>query len=60
MFLKIDVLKTFASFTRKHLFWSLFLIELVAGEVFQDMFFYKTSPVAASVVFAANYDNFEL
>ena len=28
MFLKIDVLKNFASFTRKHLCWSLFLIKL--------------------------------
>ena len=30
MFLKIDILKTFASFTRKHLSWSLFLIKLQA------------------------------
>ena len=28
MFLKIDVLRNLASFTRKHLFWSLFLIKL--------------------------------
>ena len=30
MFLKIDVLRNFASFTRKHLCWSLFLIKLQA------------------------------
>ena len=30
MFLKIDVLKTLASFARKHLPWSLFLIKLQA------------------------------
>ena len=30
MFLKIDVLINFASFTRKHLCWSLFLIKLKA------------------------------
>ena len=30
MFLKIDVLSNFASFTRKHLCWSLFLIKLQA------------------------------
>ena len=30
MFLKIDVLINFASFTRKHLCWSLFLIKLQA------------------------------
>ena len=30
MFLKIDVLKKFAGFTRKHLCWSLFLIKLPA------------------------------
>ena len=30
MFLKIDVLRNFESFTRKHLCWSLFLIKLQA------------------------------
>ena len=30
MFFKIGVLKTFKNFTRKHLLWSLFLIELQA------------------------------
>ena len=45
MFLKIDVLRNFASFTRKHLFWSLFLIK------FQAKFFYRIPPVAVFVVF---------
>ena len=39
MFFKIDVLKNFASFTGKHLCWSLFLMK----------FFYKTPLVAASI-----------
>ena len=39
MFFKVGVLKNFASFTGKHLGWSLFLIK----------FFYRTPPVAASV-----------
>ena len=30
VFLKIDVLRNFASFTRKHLCWSLFLMKLLA------------------------------
>ena len=42
MFCKISVLKNFASFTGKHLSWSLFLTK----------FFYRTPPVAASICVA--------
>ena len=42
MLFKIGVLKNFASFTGKHLGWSLFLIT----------FFYRTPPVAASCYFS--------
>ena len=38
MFLKIDVLRNFASFTRKHLCWSLFLIKL-QPKFIKNMFF---------------------
>ena len=58
MFLKIDVLKNFASFTS---FASLPVLESlfnkVAGEVFKNTFFYRTPPVTASVVFAAKQLN---
>ena len=53
MFLKIDFLRNFASFTRKHLCWSLFF-DKVAGKVFKNTFFYRTPPVAVFVVFEQN------
>ena len=58
MFLKIDVLRNFASFTRKHLCWSLFFNK-VAGEVFKNTFFYRTPPVAAFVVFGTKQLNIQ-
>ena len=42
---EIDILKNFAILTGKHLCWSLFLIKL---RNFQEQFFYRTFPVAAS------------
>ena len=64
MFFQIGVLKNFANFTEKPLCWSLFLIKLQhfkspketptqvfsyeICEIFNNTFFYKTPPVAAS------------
>ena len=48
VFCKKGVLKTFAKFTGKHLCQSLFFNK-VAG--FKNTFFYRTPPVAASVIF---------
>ena len=52
MFFKIGAFKNFAIFTGKRLCWSLFLIKLQAFceyyEVFNNSFFYRTSPVATS------------
>ena len=57
VFSKIDVLKNFANFTRKHLCWSFFLIKLQAlfnkvsceiSQIFKNTFFNKTPLVAAS------------
>ena len=52
-FFKIGVLKNFANFTGKHLCWSLLLIKLFSCEffeLFKSIFFYRTPPVAASVL----------
>ena len=56
IFFKIDDLKYFSSFKGKHLCWSVFLIKLQAlrPSVFINSFFYRTTPVAAFVVFAGN------
>ena len=52
MFFKTDVLKNFANFTGKHLFWGLFSIKLQAlfnkvsseiSQIFKNTFFYRTS-----------------
>ena len=60
MFFKIGVLKNFTIFTGKHLCWSLVLIKLqVSCEywvIFKDRFFFRTSPVAASVLFFPHLD----
>ena len=52
MFFKIGAFKNFVIFTGKRLCWSLFLIKLQAFceycEVFNNSFFYRTSPVATS------------
>ena len=53
VFCKIGVLKNFANFTGKHLCWSLLLIKLFSCEffeLFKSIFFYRTPPVAASVL----------
>ena len=60
MFFKINVLKNFAYFTGKNLFWGLFLIKLQTfkpraqvfpykiSEIFKTTFFYRTPPATAS------------
>ena len=63
MFFKISALKNFANFTGKQLCWSLFLIKLQLQlyqkeaptqvffcEIFKKTFFYRTPPVAASLL----------
>ena len=72
MFLKIGALKNFANFTGKHLSWNLFLIKLQLQhyqketstrvffcEIFKNIFFYKTPPVAASLFFTVGTTVFE-
>ena len=71
-FIKIHVLKHFATFTGKHQCWSLFLIKLQALRCFTVKLpkclrapfrhgntFYRTPPVAASVVFAVEQLNIQ-
>ena len=62
VFSKIDVLKNFANFTRKHLCWSFFLIKLQVffnkvsyeiSQIFKNTFLNKTSLLAASGMFCA-------
>ena len=54
MFYKLDILKSFANFTGKHLCWSLFLIKLKTRNLIKGgsntgvILFYRTPPVAAS------------
>ena len=56
MFFKIGVLKSFAIFSGKHLCWSLFsqkenptqVLSCAYCESFENSFFYRTAPVAAS------------
>ena len=59
MFLKIRILKNFAIFTRKHLCWSLFLMNFQA---LKQQVFYRATQVPASVlillfVFIVNVSN---
>ena len=72
IFFKLVVLKNFANLTGKHLFWSLFLIKLQVlrtttllkgdyceiWEIFRNILFLRTSPVAASDSFRFPTCNF--
>ena len=58
MFFRIGVLKKFAIFRGKRMFWGLILIKFQAcnfpaniAKIFKKCFFYKTPPVAASHTF---------
>ena len=67
MIFKIGVYKNFVVFTEEHLCWSLFLILIFETptqmfsckhwEIFKNKYFYRTSPVAASLkTFLVSFD----